>query len=156
MSAVERFTPLDGRDEVFRLAVEGQKVFLPYGAALPLPEWFQPTKEDEAEGVVRGRVPGLSVWNCARTGTADAARIRWGEAVPDGVRAFAIGVDRVREIGEREGRRLDVVADPLDPSDGEGADGHALIEGLKRPDGTPRAAHRQLLTVLVAGCRPLP
>lgn len=156
MTAPERFSPLPDEADVFRLVIEGHKVFMPPGVALPLPAWLEPNDEDVAAATKRNRPPGLSVWDCARTRVSDAARIRWGAEPPAGVRGFAWRAGRVREIGRNANRHVDVVTHPRDAADGAGADGHALIEGLKRPDVVPRPLHRQLLTDLARASRPFP
>ena len=148
----ERFTPIDPPAIVFRLATPGSG-HLPLHATLPLPDWFVPTRDDEQEAADRGRPePGLSVWDDALT-TAGQARLLTGK--PEG-RAFRLAIHDCVAVGNRHGRALSVVADPLEGprADEPGAIGHALIEGLKRPKGGDRQRHQLLLRDLVAVCAP--
>jgi hypothetical protein len=68
--------------------------------------------------------------------------------------AFGLNVGHCKSIGQRHRRELAVVADPLDARQPEpGWDGHCLIEGLKRPPGGDRQAHKDLLTELSQSCQ---
>jgi hypothetical protein len=147
----KQFSPLPEEGRVFRLAVRGSG-FLPADAVLPLPAWLEPTKRDVEEATQRGRRPGLSVWDEAFTRT-DEARVVSGR--PDGI-AFDLAVQDCRETGQRHDREIDVVADPLDDRAPEaGWEGHALIEGIKRPPGVDRQRHKDMLLDLISCCRML-
>lgn len=145
----ERFSPILDDTLVFRLADPGGQ-FLPTDAELPLPRWFEPSSGDVKEGALRGRPPGLSVWDRGRA-TADEVR----QLIPrPEARAFGLKVERCKHIGQSHQRELAVVADPLDARQPEpGWDAHSLIEGLKRPPAVARQAHLDLLTELSRACQ---
>lgn len=151
----QQFEPLSDTDRVFRLVDQGSS-FFPLGARLPLHSWLEPSSADKAEGETRGRRPGLSVWDSQLTRVDQASAVRRREArAPDAAScAFELGVGDVRSCGASQpARDVDVVTDPLDPSEcGPGAEGHALVEGLARPAGMPRAEHKMFLDRLIACC----
>ncbi len=145
-----RFTRLDDGDFVFRLAVVGRD-FVPDGCRVPLPRWWELTEKEKA-ALDSGERSGATVWDHDLT-TVDQARcFRFdsGDDAPE-TKAFGLGVGRLRSIGVGHDRPLDVVADPH-PSGGPGADGHSIVEGLRRPRGSPRTSHRSLLTDLAYAC----
>ncbi|HYO71366.1 MAG TPA: hypothetical protein VEU33_35335 [Archangium sp.] len=145
----ERFSPLPDDALVFRLADPGGQ-FLPADAQLPLPRWFEPSSSDVKEGELRGRPPGLSVWDRSR---ASASEVRQLIPRPQ-ARAFGLKVEHCKQIGQRHQRELSVVADPLDARQpAPGWDAHSLIEGLKRPPAVMRQAHLDLLTELSRACQ---
>lgn len=87
----------------------------------------------------------------------------WREDDPSQHRAFITEVGRAVEVGASSGRQLACVADPIDvsaeprfemlsPEDrvrlGQAAEGHALLEGVARPSGGERLAHRSFLDAL--------
>lgn len=134
------------------------------GARLPLPEWLEPQKADLEEAARSGRPAGLSVWSAPPTSHTDACRHRCLD--PTTHRSFGAEVAAVRAIAEVHGRDVDVVADPLEfdaenecharvPQAARGRfvealAGHALIEGIRRPEGTPKSAHQLFRAALVA------
>lgn len=145
----ERFSPLPDEALIFRLADPGSQ-FLPTDAELPLPRWFEPSSGDVKEGELRNRPAGLSVWDQGRATVENARQLTQR---PRGM-AFGLEVSSCKRIGQVHGRELAVVADPLDARAPEpGWDGHSLIEGLKRPPGVDRQAHRDLLSALSNTCR---
>lgn len=136
---------------------------MPIGARLPLPEWLEPQKEDRAEAERSGRPAGLSVWSTPPAGHADAC---WHRCLdPETQRSFVTLVGTIRRIAQDHGRFVDVVADPLEfdpmnechgrvPQDAQGRfvealTGHSLVEGIRRPDGTSRSAHKDFRAALV-------
>ena len=146
------FEPLPDDAFVFRLAETG-KLFLPRGALLPNAEFFHPSSEDEREAEKSGRSPGVSVWDRELTTVENAKRIRFSPGdLPDGVRAFGLLVKVVRSIGQKRAVAVDVVAVPLPPNNGPGADGHAHIEGLERKKGQPRLVIKGLRADLAEAC----
>jgi hypothetical protein len=147
----ERFSPLPDEASIFRLADPGSQ-FLPADAELPLPRWFEPSSGDVEEGAARGRPPGVSVWDRARATVENARQLTQR---PQGM-AFGLRVGSCKSIGQRHQRELAVVADPLEARQTEpGWDAHSLLEGLKRPPGVTRQAHKDLLTELSQSCQKL-
>lgn len=133
---------------VFRLANRGTD-FLPADAVLPTSGLFRPSSDDEAEGKERGRPPGLSVWDRGRTTVEQAQHL----ADKPESEAFGLLAERVRQIGVSQGLNLDVWYDALDERESEpGADGHALIEGLARPEGKPKKTYRDVRRKLAEAC----
>ena len=63
--------------------------------------------------------------------------------------AFYANVGRLRATGSLHDRTIDVVADPLQPAIPLWRTGHSLAEGIGRPSGTAKQAHRDLLDDLV-------
>ena len=148
----ERFSPLSSEAVIFRLATPASTLF-PSGRDLPLPEWLAPTSADEAEAAARNRPAGLSVWQLART-TASQARAFGDQAE---ALAFSTTAGECRSVGATLSIPLDVLHDPLlDQQDQDGWEGHAVIEGLKRPDGAPKKTYSQLREALVTVFTPLP
>lgn len=146
------FEPLADEALVFRLAETG-KCFLPKGARFPNADIFQPTSADKAEAERRGREPGVSVWDREYSSLEQSTRLWFHpEQPPPGVRGFGALVAAFKETARARDRSLSVVADPRPKEHGPGAEGHSLIEGLKRPGGTPRPAHKMLLSKLVEAC----
>lgn len=131
---------------------------MPIGHLLPIPEWLEPTHKDVEEANRVGRAPGLSVWDKAVTSFRQACL--WRRVNPTVERAFAAQVRTVRGVGEKYARQLDVVADPLDVGEPDRAEivnaaeadardqlvqsaqGHSLVEGIKRPNGLTKIHHR--------------
>lgn len=147
----ERFSPVADDRMVFRLVATGS-VFLPAGAILPLPIWFEPSSGDVAEGAARGRRPGLSAWDRSLASVEQACDL----TQRPGQLAFGLSAGAVREVGGRFGRALDIVYDPLDAlSPRAGWEGHVLIEGLKRSPETARPAHKDCLIELARRCGPV-
>jgi hypothetical protein len=147
-----RFEPLDREAFVFRL-VELGSTFLPMGALLPLPEWFEPTTDDKDEGVRLGRPAGLSVWDKSLCSVGDAKAIRFYPGTPpDDVKAFGLRVGEVIRIGMRHERSLQVVSDPHPLEFLNGYEGHCRLEGLERPVGYPRPRHKELKVDLAGAC----
>jgi hypothetical protein len=145
----ERYSPLADGAFIFRLADPGSQ-FLPMDAELPLPRWFEPSSGDVAEGEKRGRPPGLSVWD-KQYATVEDARQLLGR--PQSA-AFGMSVAGCKLISQTHKREIAVVSDPLDEQAPKlGWEAHALIEGLKRPPGTTRQAHLDLLTELAQSCQ---
>lgn len=139
-----RFAPINEATDVIRL-VNPNGNFFPPGSVFPLPEWLNPTRADEAEGMARQRVAGLSVWDHSRTTVAQAKAFL---NRPDDI-AFSIAVTAIRQAGNDNDVDLAVVADPRDDlAPQQGWDGHALIEGLKRPPGQPKARYKTLWAVI--------
>lgn len=153
----DRYSALSGDSEVFRTVSVGG-VFLPPGHDLPLPAWLEPSSDDEAEAQSTGRLVGLSVWDRSLTNFTKACA--WRRVDEASERAFSASVASIRQAGAAHGRAVDVVADPLDTGMSEyaslleslsaverdsqrrSAEGHSLIEGIKRPPGTPKSEHR--------------
>ena len=147
----ERFSPVPGENVVFRL-VDENSTFLPAGAQLPLPAWFNPSTTDIDEGKARGRQPGFSVWNQA---VASVEQVKVLVTRPDSL-AFGLEAAAVREVGKAHQRALEVLADPADSlKPGAGWDAHTVIEGLQRPEGLARPAQKDLQSALAAQCRRL-
>ena len=146
------FKPLAQDAFVFRLAETGKR-FLPEGSRFPNADLFEPSSADKAAAARRGREPGISVWDRAHTSLVQASRLwfRRGEP-PTGVRGFGAQVGVFKKTALAWDRALEVVADPLPQEHGPGAGGHSLMEGLKRPAGTPRPIHKKLLSKLVEVC----
>lgn len=143
----ERYSRLADAAVVVRL-VSPQSSFLPATAVLPLPQWLEPSPQDVEEAGKSGRPPGITVWDASRT-SAEQARALSGK--PDG-RAFAAQVKQCMKVAVDHARPIAVVADPVDekmPS--AGWEGHALIEGLRRPPALQNGKKLQLdfLTDLV-------
>lgn len=156
MSRPVPFSPLPDITSVFRLAETGGR-FLPVGAPMPNADIWEPSSEDKRDAEARGRVPGVSVWEQGRASTDQARRLRFApEPPPAGVRAFAATVSALREVGRRHQRPMEVLADPLPEDRGPGADGHALVEGLKRPAGVPRPEHKRMLDDLLRVLEEIP
>lgn len=163
-----RFAPLAGEAIVFRVVRAGGG-FLPEGQRLPKPEWLEPTAEDQKDGEARGRPPGLSVWDEAVASLDDACWFR-GMERDAGVRSFSIQVAAALAVGQRHARELTVVCDPesIDQDAArwrtlteerqqhlvDAAQGHSLIEGLRRPAGGARKPHRSLLLALTEAFKP--
>jgi hypothetical protein len=127
----ERYWPLADEAVVVRLA-NAQSSFLPATAVLPLPQWLEPTHQDIEEAQKSGRPPGITVWDASLT-NVEQARLLSGK--PEG-RAFAAQVTSCKKVAADHARQIAIVADPVDekkPS--PGWEGHALIEGLRRPAG---------------------
>ena len=137
---------------VYRLAETGS-AFLPKGENFPNASLFRPSSMDEKESATSGRPPGVSVWDRQLTCVNDASRIRYSpKEPPEGIRAFGLTVQRIREIAREREHHLAVVAVPLSPSLGEGANGHAHIEGLKRERGQSRNMMKGLRADLIHAC----
>ena len=165
-----RYSPLPDECSVFRTVRRGGG-FLPPGQDLPIPEWLEPTAEDAKEAAVSERAPGLSVWDATLTTFALACVWR-GVAESDEL-GFSAVVRDIRRVGDVHGRAIDVVADPLDVDSPEwaaavervaedrqesqrrSAEGHSLIEGIKRPGGLPKKAHRDFRDELACLFSPL-
>ena len=150
--------------EVFRLVTRNHEHFPP-DAERPHPVAFTLTSADVNEGKARGLPPMLSVFDKSKTTIAEGRAIRTQQAVSAGrpvqeTTPFGWTVAQIRAItvpNDKHFPRLSVVADPLDPPEGPGSDGHAGIVGLdgikKEPDGS---AIRNLLRVrLVDTCHRL-
>lgn len=163
----DRYMPLARDARVFRLA-RREGGHLPSGQRLPKPEWLEPTRDDKTAAEASGRVPGLSVWDVAFTSYADAVWLR--DSTASGQEAFVAEVATLVTIANTHTRSLDVVSDPLDvpfadprwahlddarrQSLANAVNGHALIEGISRPDGVQRSPHRSFLTDLVEAFAP--
>ncbi len=165
-----RYSPLDGDATVFRTVKPGG-AFLPPGHQLPIPEWLEPNRTDIEEAAKSGRPPGLSVWDKALTSFEHACR--WRQVDPDDELAFSAQVHAVRSVAVQHDRELDVVADPLDLATGDrdkiveavpvtvragfaqSAQGHSLIEGIKRPSGCAKKEHRSFRDELTRVFSPL-
>ncbi len=163
----ERYSPLPGEANVFRMARLGGG-HLPHGHTLPLPEWLEPNKEDATAAQRSGRVPGISVWDCAVARPDDA---RWFRCRPaeESWQCFAISVERAKDIGRACGRAVELVADPVTLPQADvrlaalgaaererlasAGEGHSLMEGLKRTAGT-KVAHRSFLDELCGAFGP--
>lgn len=131
-------------DVVFRLAEAGGG-HLPKGRVLPVPAWLAPNAADVDE-TAEGRVPGVSAWDRELT-TPDHARSMTKR--PDAL-AYQARVGDLRTTGSTHGVAVDVVSDPADRFKPQsGWDGHALIEGLKRPSDEQKAKYAELRTELV-------
>jgi hypothetical protein len=146
-----RYSPLDADRFVFRVA-EPDSRFLPFGHSRPDISILDLSSTDKAEAAQSGRRPGLSVWDATRTSVADAQRLtkKW-----EGL-AFGATVANLREVGQIFERALDVVTDPRLASDGAGADGHALIEGLDRPKMMARQRQKDFLFAVLSLLEPHP
>lgn len=141
----DRFEPLSASDTVLRLARRGSG-YLPAGRVYPLPNWLAPTREDRDEAESRGRRPGLSVWDHART-TPDQARDMTDR--PDEP-AWCARVGPLLDKGRDHGVLIDVVRDPAEHLRPQpGWDGHSLIEGIARPPGAPKARYKALRASLI-------
>lgn len=146
----EAFEPLPANALVFRLATRGPG-FLPKGALLPDPLWFRPTSEDVTEAAARDRVPGLSMWERARTTVPQARKL---SAKHDG-EAFASYVGELLKVGEDVNISLAVVRDPLyEEAPAPGWDGHVVLEGVHRPSGESKNDFRRLREGLASACSP--
>lgn len=144
-SLAPRFTPLPTGSSVVRVLGRKPHFFHPPDFREPKPEVFKPNSRDIEEGAARGRPPGVSVFDCSGCSVADAVliRTRQGGRPLGEVIALKIGVDDVRRIGRAYNPAVDVVADPIETSEGRvldlpGADAHALIEGLHEVDRSRR------------------
>ncbi len=150
-----QFDPLPDDAFVFRLAETG-KSFLPKGARLPNAGFFRPSSEDEKEAERTGRPPGVSSWDRELTSVEDAKRIRFlPKDPPEGVRAFGLLVQTIRDVGLERDNELDVVAVPRPVEQGPGAVGHAHIEGLARKPGQARPQIKGIRASLADACTEL-
>lgn len=148
-----RYSTLPGGAFVFRLVRRGGG-HLPEGHVLPKREWLEPDDEDKREAVVSKREPGLSVWDRDLTTTTQAWAHR-GVAPPTSEhQAFGAPVETVVAVAAGHERLVDVVADPIQPPVLAGWEGHSLVEGLARPQGTPKLRHRDFLDDLVLKMEP--
>lgn len=167
----EQYERLANTTEVFRLVKQGGG-FLPVGHRLPKPEWLEPSDEDMKEAARTGRRPGLSAWDTALSSVEQACT--WGERDLSEQLAFSASVANIDEAVLAHARIIDVVADPLDvnvqpqlsilnavplaerASLAASAEGHALIEGIRRADGTSKKDHRDFRAALSAVFQPFP
>ncbi|MCP4679614.1 MAG: hypothetical protein GY854_29800 [Deltaproteobacteria bacterium] len=149
----QQFEPLPDNALVFRVGQTG-KEFFPEGARFPNEKFFVPSSTDVKEGKKRGRRPGLSAWDRELT-TPDQAKTLMFNPTPSKAKLAVFGLitGTIRNIGQQAGVELDVVADPLTTRHEPGADGHALIEGLKRPPGGDRLLYKGVRDDLVETCR---
>jgi hypothetical protein len=133
MSATPR-QPLADEARVLRVLKKIPMFFEPPEFRRPTRKAFEPTKEDLSSNPV-----GVSVFDCARTTFEQAVAIRERMSGCPLIEPVRVDVDvaTVRQIGERTGRRLDVIEDPIERLDLVGADGHALITGLEQAPGEP-------------------
>lgn len=150
-----RFEALSDSVRVFRMARVGGG-FLPAGHVLPKPEWLEPDPQDIAEGERTGRPAGVSVWDAAIAKHEDACWIRQVQAAEQ--LSFSAEVGRLKHVASQHQRELAIVADPLpslstDPrwetlqepqraSITSTASGHTLVEGIRRPAGVSKGAHK--------------
>jgi|JI10StandDraft_1071094.scaffolds.fasta_scaffold96919_2 hypothetical protein len=146
-----RYSSLNPDRFVFRVA-EPDSRFLPRGHSRPDMAILDLSSEDKAEALRSGRRPGLSVWDATQTPLADAQRLtkKW-----EGL-AFGARVANLRAVGQAFERPLDVVTDPRPASDGPGAAGHALVEGLDRPKMTERQRQKDFLFAVLSLLEPHP
>jgi len=159
----ERYFSLSSESSVFRTVQTGGG-FLPAGHLFPKPEWLEPNERDQQDADRTGRVAGLSVWDRAKATVVQACV--WRQLEPEQQVAFAASVGSLREAARAYERDLDVVSDPL-PVDEEpwagilaahpdgmrssqrfSADGHTLVEGIKRPADVERRRHRDFREAL--------
>jgi hypothetical protein len=165
----EQYEALPNTSEVFRLVKPGGG-FLPVGHRLPKPEWLEPSEDDVKEAARTGRRPGLSVWDTTLSSVEQACI--WGKRTPSDQLAFSASVANIHGAALARSRAIDVVADPLDvnvepqlsilnaepeqASLAASAEGHALIEGIRRPDGTSKKDHRDFRAALIEVFKPFP
>ncbi|MCZ7681549.1 MAG: hypothetical protein M5U28_23230 [Sandaracinaceae bacterium] len=99
----------------------------------------RPSDGDKHDAKERGVPVRVSVWDEERTSARQAADFR---SVRPLLVLRALGSE-VASVGET----IRIVYDPLGGADASrpGAEGHAGIEGLDRPDGHPRAAWNKFL-----------
>jgi hypothetical protein len=152
--------PLPNEAEVFRLVSHNDEHFPP-DAPKPHPVAFAVTKADREEGERRQQPPSLSVWDREKTTPAQGRQIRRNQAaaaerIAAEMTPFAWKVGVLHELlleNETE-PRLTVVADPLEASEGPGADGHAGIQGLdgKKAEQKRDDKKRLLRSRLVDAC----
>lgn len=146
MSEPSAFPPVPMEHFVFRL-IAPDSVYFPPGAKLPLPEWLVPTKSDVKAAELRGRPAGLSGFD---RDLCDVARARDLLGRRDDL-AFGAKVQEFKSIGARYERTIEVVYSPMaSRKPTPGWDAHVLVEGLRRPDSTPRKAQLDLLNELVS------
>ena len=127
-----------------RTVIAGRGHF-PDGNVLPKPEWLEPDGEDKKAALESGREPGLSVWDTA-VATPRQAWLHREVPIPAARhRAFAVAVDALLGAASRHARKVEVVADPIEPVPPEWHDGHSLVEGMRKPVGVAKVAHRDFL-----------
>lgn len=154
MAEVERHEALPTTAAVFRSAREskGTNGFLAPGMRLPRPSWLEPGKQDIADSASRNppRPAGLSVWDRARSTPKQEVAIRAFFAArekrpPDVrvLRVFAATVGDVLATSSQHLRDVQVVRDEIKDCPLPGANGHALIEGLRWADDATREAGRE-------------
>jgi hypothetical protein len=141
--SLEPFEPLPRSAVVFRLVTVSDH-FFPEGIVTELPKTttYELTRDDIEEGIRRARPPLASVWREGATAVEQAKRIRQGHAdQPHGNRKqrefvpFWLAVCAVEDISPG---RLQVLHDPLPPTDGQGAEGHAGIAGIPAKPKNPK------------------
>lgn len=140
---------------VFRSAREskGGNGFIAPGMRLPRPSWLEPGKQDIEDSASRKppRPAGLSVWDRERTSPRQEVAIRaffaaLEKRAPDSrvLRVFAAPVGGIVATGAQHKRELQVVRDEIPDCSLPGADGHALVEGLRWADDATREASREV------------
>lgn len=99
-----------------------------------IPDWelFVPSSGDKDHASAHGKPVRVSVWDNSKTTIAQARAFRAGPTL-----VVQLKVSDATEVGASTGHLITVVYDPLDPPDDSrpGSEGHAGIEGLKKPDG---------------------
>lgn len=131
MQRGQRFDPLPNDVEVVRL---GRRSFSSDPRQAHESDFALSTEDKRAE------VPLLSVWATALT-PATQAREFMGDAKANYRLALYLDTTAIRNIPDVELPRIDTV---WDPDDRPGAEGHAGIVGLHRPEGRARDQYRRL------------
>jgi hypothetical protein len=156
----DRYTRLHETADVFRCVRKGSG-FLPAGHVLPKPEWLEPNDDDQREAAQTGRLPGLSVWDCA--GATHESACWWRSRAPADELSFVACVGALVAISREHRRDVAVVSDPraceaeprlalVDDAEREllvrAAEAHSLLEGVKRPAGGSNRDHRSFREAL--------
>lgn len=126
---------------LMRVVKHTPPLFVPPDYVNPTWRAFRLTDQDVEESRIRGREPGLSVFDVQRSSATSALNIRNDlelrhRARPLGpANVYVTNVARLREVTRRIHLSAfhDPLPDPDDPTrlwDREGADGHAVLEGL--------------------------
>lgn len=155
MAGAEAYEALPGAATIFRSAREskGSNGFIAPGMRLPRPGWLEPGKQDIEDSASRKppRAAGLSVWDRERTSPKQEVSIRAFFAAREKrpadtrvLRVFSASVQEIVATGVQHKREVQVVRDEIADCPLPGANGHALVEGLRWADDATREAAREV------------
>jgi hypothetical protein len=142
-------TPLEDTDFVFKF-YPPPEAFIPGGQSTQNWMLFNPSSNDKEDAKKRGTNVRVTVWDPARATVEQAKRIygQQHEVIAYGL--ALIDVTIMRQLCKTE--RLQIIRDPLPEEAGPGHDGHCGFEGLDRPSGAGKKAHKTLLDELAQRC----